>query len=207
MSSGTSSQRNKRSTVLWCSAPCSSITFVSKKRASEPRVRCLPNGVPLPAELRFFALSGDTSDSVCPSGSDYLSIPGSTIPYRGDHPVGGIPSPNRGCRHHNGTSPTSSLRNHLHSLMTHANRFIECIASTMGIFSCVPSPRQPLRLYLVSLFPLLCLCSPSIVAQSRFLSRRLWSDEPTSRSHDTGQPKSTGQVVFSLLLSHNIVSS
>ena len=73
------------------------ITFVSKKRAPKPRISYLPNGVPLPAELRSYALSVDTSDSVYPSGSDYLSIPGSAVPYRGDHPVGGIPSPNRGC--------------------------------------------------------------------------------------------------------------
>lgn len=61
------------------------------------------------------------------------------------------------------------------------------IAALFGEFVCVP-------------------CSPSIVAQSRFLSHRLWSDEPISGSHNTGQPNSRAKLVFGLLLSYTIAS-
>jgi hypothetical protein len=47
---------------------------------------------------------------------------------------------------------------------------------------------------------------PSFVTQFQFRSRRLWSDEPTSTSHNTVRHNSSGKMDYSLLLYLNIVS-
>ena len=48
---------------------------------------------------------------------------------------------------------------------------------------------------------------PSPLIQLRPRSRRLWSDKPTSRPHNTVPKNGIEQLVRSLLLSHSVVSS
>ena len=96
---------------------------------------------PVTPESHHLALCVNISDFAYPSGIDSPPVPRTAIHPQVDRLVHDIPAPSHGWGHYHCTSPTHILRHHLFSLTMHADRFIGCITSTIGILSYVSFPQ------------------------------------------------------------------
>ena len=112
-----------------------------KATTSKPHSGTHPAPRPYPVESRHLAPSGDKSDFELPSGSGNPPARGSAIPHRGDRSTYVILSPSHNCGPSNSNPRLNSAPLSVIIDNIHANRFIECTISTIGILLCVSFPR------------------------------------------------------------------